>query len=206
MAWLNADDLLLPGALAYVARYFAAHPDVDVVYGNRIMIDERDGQIGLWVLPAHSDDALTYADYVPQETLFWRRHIWEAAGGRVDEQFSYALDWDLLIRFIGAGAKIKRLPRFLGAFRVHEAQKTTALQATGAIECDVIRQRVHGRPVLTREAFERVKPYLVRSMLEDMRQRVIDRLSPQRILVDSAVLGHSANDSNKSTVPPQVAR
>jgi len=183
MAWLNADDLLLPGALAYVARYFAAHPDVDVVYGNRIMIDERDGQIGMWVLPRHSDSALTYADYVPQETLFWRRRIWEAAGGRVDEQFSYALDWDLLIRFIGADATIKRLPRFLGAFRVHEEQKTTALQATGAIECDVIRQRVHGRPVLTREAFEQVKPYLVRSMLEDMRQRVIDRLSFGRIVV-----------------------
>jgi hypothetical protein len=137
--------------------------------------------------------------------LFWRRRIWEAAGGCVDEQFSYALDWDLLIRFIGAGAKIKRLPRFLGAFRVHEAQKTTAMHATGAIECDVIRQRVHGRPVLMREAFERVKPYLVRSMLEDMRQRVIDRFPSRRILVDSDGLGFSATGSYESAVPPQVA-
>lgn len=185
MAWLNADDLLLPGSLAYVARYFAAHGDVDVIYGNRIMIDERDGQIGTWVLPSHDDRALTYADYVPQETLFWRRRIWEAVGGNVDARFSYALDWDLLIRFRGAGAKMVRLPRYLGAFRVHDEQKTTALQATGAIECDVIRQRVHGRPVLTREAFERVKPYLVRSMLADMRQRFIDRLSVPRVAVQT---------------------
>jgi glycosyltransferase involved in cell wall biosynthesis len=35
MAWLNSDDLLLPGSLAYVARHFAEHPDVDVVHGNR---------------------------------------------------------------------------------------------------------------------------------------------------------------------------
>ena len=35
MAWLNSDDLLLPGTLSYVARYFAEHPGVDVVYGNR---------------------------------------------------------------------------------------------------------------------------------------------------------------------------
>jgi FkbM family methyltransferase len=183
MAWLNADDLLLPGSLAYVARYFADHPDVDVVYGNRITIDERDGQIGKWVLPAHDEGALILADYVPQETLFWRRQIWEAVGGEVDARFSYALDWDLLIRFRGAGAKMVRLPRYLGAFRVHDEQKTTALEPTGALECDVIRQRVHGRPMTSREAFERLRPYLIRSMLADMRQRVVDRATRRCVVV-----------------------
>jgi FkbM family methyltransferase len=185
MAWLNADDLLLPGALAYVARYFDEHPDVDVVYGHRIMIDEHDRQIGKWVMPAHDDRALTYADYVPQETLFWRRRIWDAVGGSVDTRFAYALDWDLLLRFQAAGAKTVRLPRYLGAFRVHPAQKTTAQQVTGDIECDVIRRRLHGRPVLTREAFERLKPYLVRSMLADMRQRAVDRLGGRTAVVET---------------------
>jgi glycosyltransferase involved in cell wall biosynthesis len=32
MAYLNSDDLLLPGALHYVARYFASHPEIDVVF------------------------------------------------------------------------------------------------------------------------------------------------------------------------------
>ncbi len=75
MAYLNSDDLLLPGSLAYVARYFAAHPDVDVVYGHRVMIDENDGQIGSMVLPRHDDDELALLDFVPQETLFWRRSL-----------------------------------------------------------------------------------------------------------------------------------
>ncbi len=191
MAWLNADDLLLPGSLAYVATFLAAHPEVDVVYGNRIMIDEHDGQIGTWVLPAHDDRALTLADYVPQETLFWRRRIWEAAGGEVDARFSYALDWDLLIRFRAAGAKMVRLPRYLGAFRVHTAQKTTALFATGAIECDVIRQRLHGRPLRMRETVDQLKPYLVKSMLVDMRQRFVDRLSVRRVVVQTVPAGRS---------------
>lgn len=34
MGWLNSDDLLLPGALQRIGAYFAAHPDVDVVYGH----------------------------------------------------------------------------------------------------------------------------------------------------------------------------
>ena len=73
MAYLNSDDLLLPGSLSYVARYFATHPKVDVVYGHRLLIDEHDREIGRWISPPHDDKLIAWADYIPQETLFWRR-------------------------------------------------------------------------------------------------------------------------------------
>jgi glycosyltransferase involved in cell wall biosynthesis len=183
MAWLNSDDLLLPGTLAYVARYFAEHPDVDVVYGHRLMIDDTDGQVGAWVLPAHSDLALTLADYVPQETLFWRRRIWDAAGGYVDASFGYALDWDLLLRFREAGAKMVRLPRFLGAFRIHAEQKTTAIDAVGVAETERLRLRVHGRPVPIEEVLRRLRPYFLRHISAHTRQRLADRLPHARVAV-----------------------
>src|SRR6202162_2378644 len=99
MAWLNSDDIMLPGALAYVATYFNQHPGIDVVYGHRILIHENDQQNGRWVMPGHNYDLLSWADYIPQETLFWRRRIWDKVGGRVDESFRFAMDWDLLVRF-----------------------------------------------------------------------------------------------------------
>jgi GT2 family glycosyltransferase len=146
MAYLNSDDLLLPGALHYVARYFAAHPQVDVVYGHRVLVDEEGREIGRWILPPHRDRHLRFADYVPQETLFWRRRVWERAGGRVDESFQFAVDWELLLRFLDAGARMVRLPRFLGAFRVHARQKTSQqLAGVGAQEMDRLRTRCHGR-------------------------------------------------------------
>jgi cellulose synthase/poly-beta-1,6-N-acetylglucosamine synthase-like glycosyltransferase len=40
MAYLNSDDILLPGSLAYVADFFTRPPDVDVVCGHRVPIDE----------------------------------------------------------------------------------------------------------------------------------------------------------------------
>lgn len=129
MAYLNSDDILLPGTLHYVADFFARHPRVDVVYGHRIVIDEEDREIGRWVLPPHSDRAISWADWIPQETMFWRRSAWERVGG-VDTSFAFALDWDLIVRFRDAGARIVRLPRFLGGFRVHGAQKT--LQEIGS--------------------------------------------------------------------------
>jgi FkbM family methyltransferase len=183
MAWLNSDDLLLPGSLAYVARYFVEHPDVDVVYGHRLMIDDDDNQIGAWIVPRHDDLALTLADYIPQETLFWRRRIWEAVGGALDPTFAYALDWDLLLRFREAGARIVRLPRFIGAFRIHGAQKTTTTHAVGEAECDRLRRRVHGRPVSHEEVLQRLKPYLLRHILAHTRQRVVDRLPVRRLPV-----------------------
>jgi GT2 family glycosyltransferase len=183
MAWLNSDDLLLPGALAYVAGYFARHPGVDVVYGDRIMIDANDGQIGAWVLPAHDDHALTLADYVPQETLFWRRSIWEAVGGGVDTRLDFAIDWDLLLRFRSAGARIVHVRRFLGAFRVHEEQKTCAATALGALECSRLRESVLGRPLTVEEVLRELRRYFLRHVLVHTRQRMMDRIPRKRVFV-----------------------
>ena len=125
MAYLNSDDVLLPGSLAYVADFFARHPNVDVVYGHRVLIDDTGAEVGRWVLPPHDDRVIAFADFIPQETMFWRRRAWEAVGG-IDESFRFAMDWDLILRFRDAGMTFRRLPRFLGAFRVWPDQKSVS--------------------------------------------------------------------------------
>jgi glycosyltransferase involved in cell wall biosynthesis len=166
LAYLNSDDLLLPGALAYVAHYFAHHPDVDVVYSHRVIIDADDCEIGRWVLPPHDDEVLLWQDYVPQETLFWRRRAWERVGARLDESYHFALDWDLLVRFREAGAKFARVHRFLAAFRIHPQQKTSVrLIDLGVPESQRIRARCHGRLVRQDEIKRHVRAYLRRHVL-----------------------------------------
>lgn len=181
MAWLNSDDLFLPGSMPYVARYFVEHPEVDVVYGHRLLIDESDARIGAWILPPHNDLALAFEDYIPQETLFWRRRIWDAAGGHVDSDFGYALDWDLLLRFRDAGARMVRLPRYLGAFRVHHGQKATRLHALGAAERARLLGRVHGGSFSHGSARLRLTPYLLRHLLLHSSHRLVDQLPLRRI-------------------------
>jgi glycosyltransferase involved in cell wall biosynthesis len=161
LAYLNADDLLLPGAVHYVADFFARHPDVDVVYGHRVLIDENDEEVNRWVLPRHDGQVLAWVDYVPQETLFWRRRIWERVGGRMDETFQFALDWDLLLRFRDVGARFERLPRFLGAFRLHQAQKTAVHMTDWWVaETDRLCQRYQ-----TKVRYPKILPYLLRHAL-----------------------------------------
>jgi glycosyltransferase involved in cell wall biosynthesis len=161
LAYLNSDDVLLPGALHYVADFFGDHPNIDVVYGHRIVIDEMDREVNRWVLPRHDDKILSWVDYIPQETLFWRRRIWEKVGGRLDESFHFALDWDLLLRFRDAGARFVRLPRFLGAFRVHPMQKTATMMRQACVpESNRLYDRYHVRP-----RYRRMLPYLLRHAL-----------------------------------------
>jgi ADP-heptose:LPS heptosyltransferase/GT2 family glycosyltransferase len=144
MAWFNSDDLVAPRALAFVGAYFARNPDVDVIYGHRIIIDDADREVGRWIMPRHETDSIEWIDYVPQETLFWRKRAWDVAGG-IDPTFQFALDWDLLARFQQAGCRIERIPYFLGCFRVHSQQKTSqVIHTTGADEMTRIRLRFHG--------------------------------------------------------------
>jgi glycosyltransferase involved in cell wall biosynthesis len=172
MSYLNSDDLLLPGALSYVARFLHNHPEVEVVYGHRVLIDEVGLEIGRQVIPRHNDRVLSWADFIPQETVFWRRAAWERAGATFDESFQCAMDWDLLVRLREVGARMVRLPRFLGAFRVHGDQKTSALGPTiGVDEMERIRNRLHGRSVDQNEVLRRVRTYLIRHVVLDQLYR-----------------------------------
>jgi glycosyltransferase involved in cell wall biosynthesis len=164
MAWLNADDVLLPGALHYVARYFVEHPDVDVVYGHRVLVDPDDREIGRWIVPEHDPEVLRWADYVPQETLFWRRRAWEKVGAQLDESFRFAMDWDLLLRFARADLTIVRLPRFLAGFRVHPEQKTNAWQTVGIDEMNRLRLRELGFAPHPHQIHRRLWRYYLRHL------------------------------------------
>jgi Glycosyl transferase family 2 len=164
MAFLNSDDLLAPGSLAYVARFFADNPEVDIVYGHRIIIDVDGRETGRAVLPPHDPEALKWFDYVPQETLFWRRHVWAALAG-IDETFQFAMDWDFILRAQAAGMTFKRLPRFLGCFRVHSLQKTTAMLDAGLREMSILRQRMIGHTPSAQEIHRGMRPYVRRHVI-----------------------------------------
>ncbi|MBU3549911.1 glycosyltransferase [Polynucleobacter sp. MWH-Berg-3C6] len=177
MGWLNSDDLMLPGALHLVAQYFDEHPDVDVVYGNRLLIDENDMEIGRWILPGHDSKVLSWADYIPQETLFWRRQIWNRVDSHIDESFRFAMDWDLLIRFRDAGAKFGHISNFLGAFRIHDAQKTSVIiNDAGMEEMNRIRIRTTLKKPSNEEVRRAIYPYLFKHLIVDMCYRIKTRI------------------------------
>jgi GT2 family glycosyltransferase len=166
MAWLNSDDMLMPGALEYVGRYFARHPEVDVIYGHRVIIDENDEEVGRWFMPRYHANTLPWFDLVPQETLFWRGRCYEQIGG-MDPSYHFAMDWDLLLRFEQAGFHIRRLPYFLGCFRLHSAK----IHTMGEQEMQRLRHRVHEREVPLWEIHQHLTDEINRSALVEWLHR-----------------------------------
>ena len=163
MAYLNSDDMLLPGTLAYVANYFMRIRDVDVVYGHRVFVDREGLEVGRAVLPPHDGKALQYADYIPQETMFWRKRVWDRIGP-IDESLHYAMDWDFILRAQAAEFKFARLPRFLACFRIHDAQKTASTYAVGVREMGILRRRVLGFDPTQMQIRRAIASYLAKQL------------------------------------------
>jgi glycosyltransferase involved in cell wall biosynthesis len=164
MAYLNSDDVLLPGALSYAARFFQERPDIDILYGHRIFINQDGLEIGRAILPEHDDKALLYAGYIPQETMFWRRRVWDTIGG-IDTRLHYALDWDFMLRAQASGFKFARARRFLACFRVHDKQKTRNRYDVGIREMNALRLQYLGHVPGRLELYQALWPYLARQSL-----------------------------------------
>lgn len=119
IGWLNSDDLYVKGALEKVGRYFAEHPDVMMVYGDCLFIDE-DGHVLERIRPGVFDPAkMAYRCYLMQMAVFFRRDLLRLIGP-FDTQFAYALDYDFWLRAgIAFGENISYLPETLACYRTH---------------------------------------------------------------------------------------
>lgn len=169
MAWLNSDDQWLPGTLARVNDFFIHHPDVDAVFGHRIVIDSASMEVGRWWLPEYIPDVLRWHDFIPQETLFFRASAYQKVGG-LDPDFHFAMDWDLLLRLQAEGCTIRRMDGLAGCFRLHTEQKTSRqIHTIGESEIQRLRSR-HLPAGFTREDVDAVFWREVRRSRRDLRR------------------------------------
>ncbi len=130
MAYLNADDLLLPGALLRVAKVFTEDPQIMWLTGRCRIIDEQGREIrklitlykNLW-LTVHSRAGLLITDYISQPATFWRARMFREAGP-FDDSLHYAMDYEYWLR-LEAIQPLKVIHDYLAAFRIHQQSKNT---------------------------------------------------------------------------------
>jgi hypothetical protein len=148
LAWLNADDIYLSGAVGAAVASLRASSHAAGVYGNCDYIDEHGQLIGAHPTTPFDYTAMlrTARTPIPQPATFLRRVAVEAVG-YLDENLTMLLDFDLWLR-MGAIAPFVYLPRPLAGFREHSASKTVAHQARAAPETLAIYGRLFGQPDL----------------------------------------------------------
>jgi hypothetical protein len=104
-------------------RVFDDHPDVDVIYGDRLMIDS-DSHVFGWVCGQEFNPA-EFGYNIASETAFWRT---KAQPEEFDVSLRFTMDLDWFSRLYVSGAKFHLIPDFLGAFRCHPDAKSTTMQ------------------------------------------------------------------------------
>lgn len=130
MGWINSDDILLPGSLFLVARLFQQLGHVSWIQGNQTLMSE-DGMIVRSGQPRPISRLRCLAgDYrwIQQESTFWTRTLWDAAGAYIDKTAKIAVDFELWMRFFRL-AHLYPVQGGIGAFRSRTGQKSGAQQA-----------------------------------------------------------------------------
>jgi GT2 family glycosyltransferase len=129
LGWLNADDLLLPGALADAAAAFASDPRLDVWFGQTTFFDEAGATIGRHDAVAPAGPLLLRSCTISQPSCFARRTAVAAAGG-IDRSRRYTMDWELWVRLYRAGARFADTPSYYSAVLINEGSKTSSASLT----------------------------------------------------------------------------
>lgn len=145
LGWLNSDDLYLPGALTAVAEIFAAHPEVDLVYGDFIYTDVHGWPLRRRrVFPAISYNMLLFHDYLGQPAVFYRRSLLDRVGP-LDESLYYCLDWDLFLRMWPRSRRL-HCPKVLATYRLAASAKSHAEDSPAFLkEMHLVQQRHMGQ-------------------------------------------------------------
>jgi len=145
-AFINSDDVFLPGAFRAITDYFSAHPECEWLCGDTIMFGEGfPTELVVADVPKSAAHALSWGYTAAQPGMFWKREL--VAGG-FDEAWPYDFDHDMYVRLLLDGHRCEHLPVPLAAYRLHAVSKTVAEGDRQTLEfersAEVYEARLHG--------------------------------------------------------------
>ena len=126
--WLNADDVILPGALSKIKQLITHNSQLTTslnwLAGDTVYIDEAgkvcevrfDAKWRPWF-------GKTLSVWTGGPSAFFRRELWEKRGGFAVD-LKYAMDIDLWTRWAKAGERFVGLGEYVWGFRMHDESKT----------------------------------------------------------------------------------
>lgn len=129
VAWLCADDYYFPYTFEEVTKVFTSRPEVDVVYGDSVFVDEGGEFLGYF--PSISEDisSIVRGCCISQPACFVRRKAFKRVG-KLNHDLHYIMDWDLWTRLFKVGANFYYLNKPLAAVRMYRGTKTSSRSKT----------------------------------------------------------------------------
>jgi glycosyltransferase involved in cell wall biosynthesis len=163
MAWINSDDLYHPKAFFTVAEIFSTLAEVNWLQGIPSVLDEMSRTVAVAPIKRWSklDYYLGNFRWIQQESIFWRRNLWEKSGEKMAVEMKYAGDLELWLRFF----RFDRLyvtAALLGGFRQRSKGQLSLefLDQYVAEAKEKIREEVENKiPIIEKELVINIKKY-----------------------------------------------
>lgn len=146
MAWINSDDMYQRSSFFTVAKIFSAYPSINWLIGRYAFYNE-DGEIFQFDVDEYKETwsrwrlLLDKESFIMQESVFWRRELWQKAGGYLDTKYQLAADFELWMRF-SRHDKLVTTNHLLSGFRFrNENQKSKDNMDKYHAEMNAVRER-----------------------------------------------------------------
>lgn len=141
--WLCSDDVLLPGALAAVGRYFAEHFDCDVLAGHARQVDPSGGQPDIVLRSEPKLASLPAANCIVQPACYYRRCVLDRQPP-VDEDLHYVMDLELWNDLHARGARFHFIDEVLAVYEFSPGTKSGSGGEKIIAELECVYQRYSG--------------------------------------------------------------
>lgn len=125
VAYINSDDLYLPGAFEAVVHHFGQNPGCRWLAGGCVLLNHPT-HAG-WQPAQVPPDAPTWMarNTLIQPAIFWSGEMFRRYGP-FEESYRYLFDHEFLVRLRLAGERCAKISQPVAAFRYHDASKTVA--------------------------------------------------------------------------------
>ncbi len=147
VAWLNSDDLYLPGAIASAAAALESHPQWGMVFGDVVSINGAGERINVMTYGGWGLDELMQFNIIGQPGVFMRREALRKAGP-LDLSYHFLLDHHLWLR-VAQEAPVGYMPQRWASARFHADAKNVARAADFGQEAYRIVRWMASQPGLT---------------------------------------------------------
>lgn len=137
LGWLNADDMLMPGALEKVVAHLTANPELDAVYGHSVILNDDGAMTGYHFNVEPPSERLFHAGIISQPSCFFSRAAYERAGG-LNRDLHYVMDWDLWIRMYKSGTRFGFLDDILSMVIWADDTKTASMNELRRTELNAV--------------------------------------------------------------------
>ena len=157
-AWLNSDDLYLPGAIHSAVRALQADSGRALVFGDVKSIDAVGERINVMTFGDWGLEELMQFNIISQPGVFLRRSAL-AQAGPLDLSYQYLLDHHLWLRAAQYGS-MQYVPEQWAAARFHPEAKNLAHAAQFGREAYRIVDWMAAQPALA-ESFQRLRRHIM---------------------------------------------